>query len=582
MNSLARSATILLGCLAIALFPLPAMAQPMTVDVWTDRGDEAVYQPGDPLMVSVESNVGAHLLVYEIDAEGRINVIFPIEGFEDYVEGGQVYDIPNHQSDLELVVEGPVGKGYIVAIVSRQPFEPLPWYLRPYDAQADALGYHGVADEDEGITAEGMIVGDPFVAMEKIRRHVVTDDQNPDAFYSSYTTYYVHEVVKYPRYVCSDCHRPGHYQWWAGWDPYYATCSAFTFQINVGWYWGPGYWFGYVPRYIYVCNPGYSWGGRYWYSGWYGWNYWNAAWGGPLTAKRYKAPANYIPPHRYKDRGGERPPGFITYNSLKKGQRTGIGHNERVRGSGGEARSVRDVDRRAQRQPVRGTNDRAGRTIGSGRDGISRMPAREVGRGDKTRTVGDARRAGDIDRGAGRQPARQLNPNRERGSIKMIKADRGATRKPAYQSRGADGGANLGRQVPSGKSRSITQRSPTSSSRAIEPGAKRLGTKSLQARPTRSTKRLTTSTQSNSTTRKATGLNTRGSAARMNQRGTAVTRGKATVQPSSKAAKAPRISTGGSRAPAKTTISRGSRGSASRGGVSRAGSKGGGRVGGRR
>lgn len=553
MRSLKPLAGALLACLASVAFALPAQAQPLQVDVWTDKGDEAVYQPGDPLQVSVQTNVGAHLLVYEIDAEGRINVIFPIGGFEDYVEGGQVYDIPNHQTDLELVVQGPVGQGYIVAIASRQPFEPLPWYLRPYDAQAEALGYHGVAEEDEGITSEGRIVGDPFVAMEKIRRRVVTDDQNPDAFYASYTTYYVHEVVKYPRYICSDCHRPGHYTWWADYDPYYATCSAFSFRVNVGWYWGPGYWFGYVPRYIYVCNPGYTWNGRYWFSGWYGWNYWNACWGGPLRAKHYKAPANYIPPKRYKETGG-RPPGFITYNDLKKRTPT-VGRNRPADPRGGTdgVRIARDLDRRAERQPARGVTERERGGVGADRGGVSRMPARQSDPGERTRTIGDARKSGDVGRDATREPARKLEPRRGDGGTKFVR--------PA---------------PPRGRSTGITTRSSGSTSRMLRQRSNSPETKRLSARPLRSN-------GSNNVTR----MSTRSS--RSVPRG-AVTRANAgsvkrQAKPvrTSKVSKAPARTTKVSKAPARSSSKpsvssrNSSRGSAGRGasrGASRGSAKG--------
>ena len=43
------------------------------------------------------------------------------------------------------------------------------------------------------MTAEGRIVGDPFVAMERIRRRVLSDPDNDEAFATAYTSYYIHE-----------------------------------------------------------------------------------------------------------------------------------------------------------------------------------------------------------------------------------------------------------------------------------------------------------------------------------------------------------------------------------------------------
>jgi hypothetical protein len=31
---------------------------------------------------------------------------------------------------------------------------------------------------------------------------------------SSYASYYVGHEVRYPRYICNDCHRPGQWRWW--------------------------------------------------------------------------------------------------------------------------------------------------------------------------------------------------------------------------------------------------------------------------------------------------------------------------------------------------------------------------------
>ena len=83
----------------------------------------------------------------------------------------------------------------------------------------------------------------------------IDDDPNDrDDFATTYTSYYVHERVRYPRYMCYDCHRPGYWQWWDGFDPYYSTCSVFDFRVNWGWAWGPTYWFNAVPYYVYIVR----------------------------------------------------------------------------------------------------------------------------------------------------------------------------------------------------------------------------------------------------------------------------------------------------------------------------------------
>ena len=321
MNSHRWAPTVALLA-ALALSPQLAVAAGLDVEIWTDRGNDAVYDPGDVLEVQARTSEDAFLLVYELDAEGYVRLLFPYHGNNGHVPGGEVLAVPDERSNLELVVQEPVGQAYIVAIASREPFAELPWYLRPFDAHAEELGYEGGADDEgaddeEGITAEGRIVGDPFVAMERIRRRVIANPDDPDAFATGYTSYYVHQEVKYPRYLCYDCHRPGHWAWWTDFDPYYTTCSVFEFRVNYSWYWGPGYWFGYVPYYWYVprygCAPVYSAYSRY--SPWGGWTRWKTLWGGSLTRYKTPPPAGYIGPtadggRRWRT-GGQTPPGLV-------------------------------------------------------------------------------------------------------------------------------------------------------------------------------------------------------------------------------------------------------------------------------
>ena len=231
---------LLLG--ACAVVPAIASARGFGVELWTDRGNEAVYQPGDALQLRVRATDDAYLLVYEIDAEGYVHVLFPYEGSEQRVDARRTYHVPADDANLERVVEKSTGEAYVVALASHQPFDHLPWYLRPYNAQADEVGYVNRPNEDtdeEGVTEDGRIVGDPQVAIERIRRDVLRDPADTDDFATAYTTYYVHEQVRYPRYICYDCHRPNHWAWWDGFDPYYSHCSVVDFRVNWSWGWGP-------------------------------------------------------------------------------------------------------------------------------------------------------------------------------------------------------------------------------------------------------------------------------------------------------------------------------------------------------
>jgi hypothetical protein len=370
--------------------------------VWTDRGNDAVYEPGQQLQVKVRASDDSYLLVYEIDAEGAIHVLYPFRGHNEMIEARRTIRVPSENDEVELVVQEPVGEAYLVAIASETPFRELPWYLRPYDPRADVNGYVGQPEDEDGITQEGRIVGDPFVAMERIRRLVVDNPDDRSSFATDYTTYYVHQQVRYPRYLCYDCHRPGRWQWWDGFDPYYASCSVFDFRVNWSWAWGPSYWFGHVPYYVYVyrpdCPPRY---GRWsqsgvWYSSWDGWNRWCDLWG-QGSLRRYKSPppASYIAPQRIRTaerlgpaRPAFNPPGYVTNET----PRHVSGRSAPPRGRSGSEIRPRET---------RGNSDESSRERWS-RPTVDRMPAsrsprteedrpsRSDGRGER-RERGDAR-----------------------------------------------------------------------------------------------------------------------------------------------------------------------------------------------
>jgi hypothetical protein len=318
----ARNAALLISAaLVICLMsPAGAAARDLGVEVWTDRGSDAVYQPGDVLQIRARATDDTYLLVYEIDSEGYVRVLFPVRGHTGLVSAKETYVLPPSDSDEQLVVQDPTGQDFIVAIASRDPFDNLPWYLRPYDPQGDEVGYvNAPKSDDDGVTSDGRIVGDPFVAMERIRRRALPRPTDANSFATAYTSYFVHEAVRYPRYICNDCHRPDHWAWWDGWDPYYTHCSVVDFRINWSWNWGPTYWTGFVPYYVYVprldCPPAYRWNDNVWYSSWDGWSRWTRTWNGPLTRYKSPPPPGYIPPALWQDwhrGGGTPPPGIVT------------------------------------------------------------------------------------------------------------------------------------------------------------------------------------------------------------------------------------------------------------------------------
>jgi len=384
----------------LLLFPVfasVAAATGFSVDVWTNRGSDGVYKPGEGIQINVRPSVDAYVLLYEIDAEGYVHRLYPYDRATGLIEGRRSYRLGEEQDEVELVAQGPVGQGFIVAIASLAPFEALPWYLRSVDRQAEELGYDGAPEEDrESITAEGRIVGDPFVVMERIRRRVVADPKNANSFATAYTSYYLHHQVRYPRYLCNDCHRSDRYSFWDGYDPYYTTCSVFDFRVNYYWNWGPTYWFGTVPYFVYVyrddCPPYYRYPGRHSWSSWDGWGRWQTLWGGNLRRFKTPPPPGYIPPTKYDGEfrrpvSRALPPGFIASAPKERlGRRIGLPSGRQAGDFGGDGGKDRgDLGgrlRRDQPQQPRGESGDVRERGSVRRGGESPVPAREVPRPD--------------------------------------------------------------------------------------------------------------------------------------------------------------------------------------------------------
>src|SRR5512134_2657147 len=117
MNGRWWSGLAALGLLVMT--PAAVGARGLDVEVWTGRGDDAVYQPGDALEVRARASDDAYLLVYEIDAEGYVRLLYPYRGGTGFVEGRHTYTVPPERANVELVVErGSVGQCYVVAIAS--------------------------------------------------------------------------------------------------------------------------------------------------------------------------------------------------------------------------------------------------------------------------------------------------------------------------------------------------------------------------------------------------------------------------------------------------------------------------------
>jgi hypothetical protein len=281
--------------------------QTLRVSLWTDKDEDQVYQRGEQLNVTFQTNEDAYVVLYHIDPVGRVDVLWPTSRYSDgFSFGGHRYRLPTRQGN-RIRVGDEAGMGYINAVVSRYPFD-----IRDLE-----LDFH---HENMGNPHDYYVGGDPFLAMNEVT-YAVTGLEDPSEYViTNYLTYYVHQKVDHPRYICSQCHEDD-----PGYDPYHSTCEV---TITYDYSWANTWWdrYQYYPPYYYpvyyYVDPwcGISWVNywydpfyRYptvvvnnWYGGCYSWHhspYWRGdCWSRPGTS--YPNSTRYRPLDRNRSDSG--------------------------------------------------------------------------------------------------------------------------------------------------------------------------------------------------------------------------------------------------------------------------------------
>jgi hypothetical protein len=196
-------------------------------------------------------------VVYRIDAEGDVTVLWPRSRYDDgFVFGQHSYTLPS-SADRPLRVSSEEGVEYVEAVVS----------VYPFDLRALEVDFFN-EDNDDGYHYR--VAGDPFLAMNEVNYAMTGLEDAADYVVTNYTSFYVHRAVDHPRYLCGQCHDDDQ-----RYDPYHDTCTI-NIHYDYGWYnrWWLTY--GYYPVYyypaFYYVDP-WSWSPwiNYWYTPWYGW-----------------------------------------------------------------------------------------------------------------------------------------------------------------------------------------------------------------------------------------------------------------------------------------------------------------------
>jgi hypothetical protein len=400
-----------------AVDPARYQEQSLRVSLWLNKDSDEVYRRGEPLNVTFQTNEDAYAVLYRIDAEGRVSVLWPTSRYSDgFVFGGHRYRLPSRGGE-QLRTVSAEGQGFLHAVVSQYPFD-----LRDLE-----LDFH---HEPVSQPHDFYVAGDPYLAMNEVN-YVVTGLEDPSAYaVSNYVMYYVHRPVDHPRYLCFQCHDGDQV-----YDPYRDTCTI-DIEYDYGWHnaWWDRYEYYpvyYYPAFVYV-DPwaGVRWA-NYWYdpwyawpaSPWYRWNYqcyvWDHSpyWRHDVHAARKDEHRRYRPLDRrlVDERDGsrlrtksalvrDRAPGDERIRAMKDRTRlatarSGPDTRDRVRGAGGRLGSDRAVREQTRFEPPAAQGRDPGLRV---RPGTSRVGAPERTPAERTRD------------GFDRKPSRPTRPSDDR------------------------------------------------------------------------------------------------------------------------------------------------------------------------
>ena len=224
----------------------------LRVALWLDKEEGEIYRKGSNIEVGFQTNEDAYAVVYRVDTEGLVTVLWPRSRLDDgFVFGGHEYLLPV-TSNRSLQVSNSEGEGFVEAVVSRYPFD-----LRRLELDF----HHENKEESYGFR----VAGDPFLALNEVNFAITGLEDSGDYVVTNYVSYYVHAEVDHPRYLCSQCH----FEDDTAYDPYRDDC---TLEITVDHRWSNSWWntYGYYPAYynpVYVYVDPWTW--RPWINFWY-------------------------------------------------------------------------------------------------------------------------------------------------------------------------------------------------------------------------------------------------------------------------------------------------------------------------
>jgi len=190
----------------------PAMSElSVAVNLLGEKGE--VYRPGKEIRVSFQTTKDAYVVIYNVDSEGYVHLLYPEDGSPVLSEGRKTYFLPEPGTSVYWETGDKTGVEYIhaVAVADRERINEDELYFL---SQNDRLSNEKRFRVDL----------DPFLAFNMIDEELVSNAETA-APATDYTYFYINRRVEYPRYLCPKCHSPEKIP-----DPYAMECSEIAIE----------------------------------------------------------------------------------------------------------------------------------------------------------------------------------------------------------------------------------------------------------------------------------------------------------------------------------------------------------------
>jgi hypothetical protein len=241
---------------ADALPPRAVAAQDPPIRITLNGGD---YSPGDRVTVRIEPRDDGYLIVFRVDGDGHVRVLFPLDPtLDQFVRGGKRYELRGRADRQTFLADDVAGSGLIYAALS-----PEPLALRDYvsgdhwDYQALRLNDPSDAENELSQIVTRMTDNSRFdydVLGYRVRE-IAYASAYAAPYYPLSTPYYLYPSTWYdPLWDCFTCYGYGsgfhisigfgsnwygRNRWGSYYDPWYSG-----FGYNYGWPWGyPNVWY---------------------------------------------------------------------------------------------------------------------------------------------------------------------------------------------------------------------------------------------------------------------------------------------------------------------------------------------------